>query len=222
MIAVRMLTGKPVTFIANIFPTNLRDGSVVFGSPENLLFQMLCPDFNRFYGWQGDSAPDNIHIMAKLPDGQSAAEKAAIMTLGASLGARYFTGAGTLSLDEIFNPEQLLLDCEIRDWVQRAIQGVWMGEEVVDDWLDEIREGITKGFIGLPSTLDHYRTQTWYPKWFARGAIGPWLNQGQPRLSNRLRHEVRKRISSYNFELDGERKREIERIYAAAEQTVAG
>jgi hypothetical protein len=55
------------------------------------------------------------------------------MALGAFLGARHFSCAGTLSLDEIFSPVQLLVDCEMRDWVQRAIQGVWLGEEAVDD-----------------------------------------------------------------------------------------
>ena len=62
--------------------------------------------------------------MAKVPDCQSAAEKAAIMTAGAFLGARHFCCAGTLSLDEIFSPEQLLVDCEIRDWVQRGARGL--------------------------------------------------------------------------------------------------
>src|SRR5690349_185385 len=150
--------------------------------------------------------------MAKLPDVQSAAEKAAIMALGASLGARHFSCAGTLSLDEIFSPEQMLLDCEIRDWVQRSIQGVWLGEEAVEDWLGNIREGINSGFIAQDTTLDHYLTHTWYPRWFQRGAIGPWMEKGQPRISDRLRNEVMKRIASHNFELDADRRNAIERI----------
>jgi trimethylamine:corrinoid methyltransferase-like protein len=222
MVAVRVLTGKPVTFHAGIFPFDLRAGAMVFGSPENMLFQMLCADFNRFYGWAGDGAPDNIHVMAKLPDTQSAAEKAAIMTLGAFLGVRHFSCAGTLSLDEIFSPEQLLVDCEIRDWVQHAIQGVWPGEEAVDDWLAEIQAGVQRGFMGLDSTLDHYLQHTWYPRRFQRGAIGPWLVAGQPCLSDRLRDEVRRRIAAHNFELDADRRQEIERIYRAAQVVVSG
>jgi trimethylamine:corrinoid methyltransferase-like protein len=219
MIAVKILTGKPVTFSANIFPSDLREGSMVFGSPENMLFQMLGADFNRFYGYQWNGAPDNIHVMAKVPDCQSAAEKAAIMTAGAFLGARHFSCAGTLSLDEIFSPEQLLADCETRDWVQRGLQGIWLGEEVADDWLEEIRQGIAHGFMGLDSTLDHYKAQVWYPQRFLRGAIGPWLSQDQPRLSGKLRHEVRRRIASHSFELDLARRNAIEEIYRAASGT---
>ncbi len=222
LVAVRVLTGMPTTFGIGIFPFDLRAGAMVFGSPENMLFQMLCADFNRFYGWAAEDVPDNIHAMSKLPDTQSAADKAAIMALGAFLGARHFSCAGTLSLDEIFSPEQLLLDCEIRDWVQRAIQGVWLGEETVGDWLAEIRAGVQHGFIGLDSTLDHYLDHAWYPRRFQRGAIGPWLTAGQPRLSERLRDEVRQRIAAHDYELDAERRREIERIYQVARKAVGG
>jgi trimethylamine:corrinoid methyltransferase-like protein len=193
---------------------------MVFGSPENMLFHMLCSDYSCFYGWPSRPAPGNVHVMSKLPDAQSAAEKASIMALGAFLGARHFSCAGTLSLDEIFSPEQLLLDCEIRDWAQRAIQGVWMGEEAVDDWLAEIRAGLQGGYMALDSTLDHYLRHTWYPRRFERGAIGPWLVGGQPRLSDRLRAEVRQRIVRHDFELDADRRREVERIYRAAETVV--
>ena len=219
-IAVRILTGKPVGFGVNIFPSDLREGSMVFGSPENMLYQVLSNDFNRYYGWQPGNGPDNIHVMAKLPDCQSAAEKAAIMALGASLGTRHFSCAGTLSLDEIFSAEQLLVDCEIRDWVQRSLQGVWMGEEAVVDWVSEIESGIVSGFMGLDSTLDHYREHTWYPKRFVRGAIGPWLERGQPHLSATLRAEAARRIAAHHFEPDPIRRIEIERIYLAATKAV--
>jgi trimethylamine--corrinoid protein Co-methyltransferase len=228
MVILRVVTGKAATFGVGIFPFDLRTGAMVFGSPESLLFQILCADFNRFYGWEGGRAPGNIHVMSKLPDAQSAAEKAAIMAVGAFLGARHFSCAGTLSLDEIFSPEQLLLDCEIRDWVQRAIQGIWLGEEAVDDWLAEIRTGVARGFMGLDSTLDFYRPHvstsprlTWYPRRFERGAIGSWLSAGEPRLSQRLRDEVRRRIAAHEFELDADRRREIERIYQAACKAVS-
>lgn len=219
-ICVRILTGKSVSFHVNIFPSDLREGSMVFGSPESMLFQMLCDDLSRFYGHDPGDAPGNYHVMAKLPDCQSAGEKAAILSLGAFLGARWFSCAGTLSLDEIFSPEQLLVDVELRNWAERALQGVWLGEEAVEDWLGEVQAGIRRGFIALDSTLDHYKTHTWHPKRFERGAIGGWQSKGQPRFSEKIRAEVRQRIARHNFELDPPRRAEIERIYAAAQAAV--
>jgi trimethylamine:corrinoid methyltransferase-like protein len=220
MIAVKTLTGKPVTCGVQIFPGDLREGSMVFGSPENMRFQMLSDDFSTFYGRPWGSAPGNFHVMAKMPDVQSAAEKAAIMMFGASLGARHFSCAGTLSLDEIFSGEQLLLDCEIRDWVQTAVRGIDLGENECTEWLEEIRRGVERNFMELDSTLDNHQKHIWYPRRFTRKAIGPWLEEGQPKLSDRLRAEAKRRIARHQFELDADKKRELERIYTAAEKAI--
>jgi trimethylamine:corrinoid methyltransferase-like protein len=163
--------------------------------------------------------------MPKVADAQAAAEKAAIMSAGAFLGARHFGSAGTLSLDEIFSPVQLLVDWEIRDWVQRAVRGLDIAaSDDQDAWLDEIRAGLQRGFMGLDSTLADYmlsketldRGLTWYPRFFLRNAIGAWDVAGRPELNDRLRDEVRARIARHDYELDADRRREVERIYRAA------
>jgi trimethylamine:corrinoid methyltransferase-like protein len=220
MITVHILTQRPVSFSVGIFPFDLRAGAMIFGSPENMLFQMLCADLNRYYGYRWHPAPNNIHVMSKLPDSQAAAEKAAIMAAGTLMGAHHFSCAGTLSLDEIFSPEQLLIDCEIRDWAQRAGSGIWLGEEAVDDWLSEIEQGVKQGFMQLDSTLDTYMRHVWYPRRFERGAIGRWLTAGRPRLRDRLHAEIRGRIADHDFELDADRRRELQRIYSSAQSAV--
>jgi trimethylamine:corrinoid methyltransferase-like protein len=229
MLCMEALTDRPVGFHVNIFPFDLRAGAQVFGSPENLLFQMLTMDLNRFYGHRSDGAPGNIHVMPKVADAQAAAEKAAIMSTGAFLGARHFGSAGTLSLDEIFSPVQLLVDCEIRDWVQRAVRGLDLAaSEDEAAWIEEIRAGLQRGFMGLDSTLADYmlsketldRGLTWYPRFFLRNAIGAWDKAGRPELNDRLRDEVRARIARHDFELDADRRRDVERIYRAATEAV--
>jgi trimethylamine:corrinoid methyltransferase-like protein len=218
-IAVQILSGKPTSFTLDIFPADLRAGSMVFGSPENMLYQMLAADLKAYYHLgKAGAGPGNIHVMAKLPGSQAAAEKMAIMMLGAALGVRDFGSAGTLSLDEVFSPEQLLVDCEMRDQVQRAVQGVWLGEETAEDWLEEMRRGVERGFLRSDSTLDHYRTATWYPQRFERKSVGAWMREGQVGLGEKLRGEVRRRISGHAYELEAGKRQEIERIYAAAER----
>ena len=46
------------------------------------------------------------------------------------------------------------------------------------------------------------------------------MSRGQPHLSDEIRAEVRRRIASHDYELDGERRREIERICQAARAVV--
>jgi len=218
MIVVQVITGKPTSFHVPLFPFDLRAGAMVLGSPEAMLYSMLSAEMNHFYGYPWNPAPGSIMVMAKRPDEQAAAEKTANLIIGALLGARSFYWAGTLSLDEIFSPIQLLVDCEIRDWAQQATRGIWLGEEAVEDWISEIKTGLKRGFMGLDSTLDYHNLYTWYPRFFERGAIGGWFSRGQPYLENRLRAEVKKRIASHNFELDSTQRKEIDRIYSNARQ----
>jgi trimethylamine:corrinoid methyltransferase-like protein len=96
-----------------------------------------------------------------------------------------------------------------------------MGEEAVDDWLAEIQNGLERGFMMADSTLDHYKQHVWYPQRFERRAIGPWLAEGQPRFSERLKDEIRQRTANHDFELDADRRQEIERIYQAARAAVS-
>jgi trimethylamine:corrinoid methyltransferase-like protein len=114
----------------------------------------------------------------------------------------------------------MLIDCEIRDWVQRAIRGVWLGKEPEGDWLAEMKAGVENGFMALDSTLDNYRRDMWFPRLFERRPVGPWLTAGQPQFSNRLKAEIRRRIATHNFELDSVRRWEIGKIYASAEKVV--
>ncbi len=169
LVTLRLLTGKPVTFHVDIFPFDLRRRQPGL----RLAGESALPDalrrFQPLLRLARGPGTGNTHVMSKTPDSQAAADKAAIMAWGASLGQRHFGAAGTLSLDEIFSAEQLLVDIEIRDWLQAAIQGPWLGEEVVDDWLAEIRAA-SRTFVGLDSTLDHYRPRPGIP---AGSSAGP-------------------------------------------------
>ena len=220
LVAMRALTGKPVTFRVSIWPFDLRVGAMVLGSPEHMLYLMLRGDVNTYYGQPWSPATGSIFVTAKRPDAQAAAERASTLAVGAILGARSFGGAGSLGLDEIFSPEQLLIDCDIRDWAQRGTQGIWLGEEAVDDWMEVIRAGVKRGFMGLDSTLDNYRQQVWYPRRFQRDAASAWMSRGQPHLSDEIRDEIRRRIASHEYELDSERRRQIQRICQSAQAMV--
>lgn len=233
LVTLRVVSKLPVSFRPFATPFDLRSLAMVYGSPENLLFHLAAADLNRFYdhqpsgaiciyegSWPQGVGRGNIHDMAKLPGPQSAAEKAAIMAVSAMLGARFFHHAGVLSLDEIFSPEQLLLDVEIRDWVQRLVAGL---DTTIpgDGLLEEIEEGMRHGFMGTDSTLDNYRRLYWYPRLFERDFLGHWEQAGSKRWRERVREEIERRLAGHSYELDAVRRRELERIVAAARAYVA-
>ena len=75
--------------------------------------------------------------------------------------------------------------------------------------------------MGLDSTLEDYKAQTWYPRRFERVARSVSGCEGTPPLEDRLRDEARQRIARHEYELDADRRHDIERIYAAAEHAVS-
>jgi trimethylamine:corrinoid methyltransferase-like protein len=220
MVALRALTDKPVTFRVAIWPFDLRAGSLVFGAPETFLFQLLLNDLNRFYGHSEPGTFGNALGMAPYPGPQAAAERATILMAGAGLGWRRFLGAGTLGLDEVFSAAQLLIDVEIRNWVERALRGASLGEQAVSDWVAEIRAGVEDGFMTLDSTLDGYLDHVWYPRYFRRAPSGSWLAQEQPDVLPELRADARRRIAAHDYEPPPDQRRAIERILCSARRAV--
>ncbi len=213
------ITGLPVNFGVGLFAFDLRFGTMVFGSPEAYLLGQLGPEINEFYHsgrrrGRGQAAA-GIHSRANFPGAQPAAEKAALMTAGALIGQRHFDGAGILSVDEVFSAEQLLLDCEAKDMVERIVRGLDMTEAGYD-WVEEVRRGTESTFIGLDSTLDHYRETYWHPSLYDRGFLATQSCDGRLKLAQRARGMVQDYVSRHEFELDTPRRREMEHIWEIA------
>jgi len=215
-IILKEITDLEIGWEVQMFPFDLRRTSIVFGSPENFLLQLATAEVNAFlHGTRWTPAAANIHTMAKVPGPQAAAEKASLMTTGALLGARHFVHAGTLSLDEVFSPEQLVIDCEIRDHVAHLVGGL-DGDCDPDGCAADVAEGIERGFMGLDSTVAGYRSACWYPRLFERGLLGSWREAGSPDIRPAARERVRAALARHDFALPADVQREIDRIYARA------
>jgi len=227
-ITLAVVTGLTTDFGIGLHAFDLRHGTMVFGSPETYLFGQLNTEINEFYdsGRRPERrhrghATAGIHVRANFPGPQSAAEKATVMTAGALIGARWFNGAGILSVDEVFSAEQLLIDCEIRDGVERLIGGLNMGQGGYD-WVAEVRAGVERGFIATDSTLDHFRETYWHPRLFDRGFLAAQGYDGRLKLAERAREMVRQYVARYDFELEASKRREVDRIWRKAQRELGG
>jgi trimethylamine:corrinoid methyltransferase-like protein len=126
------------------FALDLRYGTTVFGSPKACLLGHLSAEIESFYGpWRAygiGHASAGIRVQANSPGAQDSAEEASLMAAGALMEARSSSGAVILSLDEVFSAEQLPLDLEIRDSVQRPIAGLDLDDAGID-WPAEVERG---------------------------------------------------------------------------------
>ena len=224
-VTLRVVTGLPVDFGLSLFALDLRSSSMVFGSPEAYLLGQLNAEICDFYTpWQHHErgqAAAAIHVRANFPGAQAAAEKAGLMTAGALIGARWFDGAGILAVDEVFSAEQLLVDCEIKDQVQRLVQGLDL-QDGGYDWVEEVRQGVQETFMALESTVDHYRHVYWHPRLFERSFLQfDAAESERMKLAQRARALASEYISRHEYALDATRRGALERIWQRATRELA-
>jgi trimethylamine--corrinoid protein Co-methyltransferase len=215
---LRAITGLPVSWSVAAMAFDLRAMAMSFGGPEDVLFRWACEEFGAFCHGRDPGRPQGMaRTQAKLPGPQASAEKMAGLLSGALVGSRDFGGAGTLSLDEVFSPEQLIVDCELRDYVERLVAGI-DGDCDPAAAFAEAASGLDGGFLRLDSTLDHYREVYWLPRLFERRSLAGWLGDGAVDMRDRAKAIARERIRKHDYQLAPDLAREVDAVYARAER----
>ncbi len=195
-------------------PFDFQYSFIVFGSPEWCLYRALVIQTNEFLTGQ-PARYGMFRSVAKKPDSQAACERTASVLWQALLGARVFGGVGQLSVDEVFSPQQAVLDREILAYVKRTVEGLDLSAEV--DPLTLIEEGVREGnFVGVPDTVSRFRKFYWFPEIFRHWNLGRWQAEGQPSILDEAWAQARQEIASSTFQLKESQRAEIERIYQKA------
>jgi trimethylamine:corrinoid methyltransferase-like protein len=200
---------------------DMRGMSLALGAPEQRLFMWASEELNAFCRGREPGIPwgwGSMYTEAKTPGVQAAAEKMAGAMVYALLGARDLDGGGELK--NIFSPEQLVIDCEIRDYVARLTAGV-NGDCDPETCFAEIAAGIGHGFMGVDSTLDSYRDVYWFPRLFERRPVAAWIEAKGPDLRARAKSIAREFIAKYDYALADDISKEVNRIYADATKHLA-
>lgn len=212
-ILLREVVQLPVRWGIRLCPMDLRTLCMSLGSPEDLLLHILNSQVNAFlHGTRWHPAVDGLHSNAKLPGAQACAEKASAMILGALLGQRGFGGAGTLSLDEVFSPEQLVYDLEIKAHVERLVRGMH-GDCDLDRCLRDVAAGIQRGgFVGLETTVNAYPDQYWHPELFERDFLSSWHGRGAQTIRDRARAMVRTLVGRHDYHLEPDCQKALDQI----------
>ncbi len=207
-----LMPGVEVDFSIGAHGTDFRTGGMVYGSPGALLVEAGLFHLRGWLlgGWGGRRF---MRTQAKLPGMQSAADKAAGGMLGALLGCHSFSGAGYLSLDEVWSPEQMLLDVEVRDFVAQAAGDFSRDEDAFD--VSVIEECAPKNeYMSSEETLKRFREFAWAGRLFRYDMLGSWEADGRPLERARLTEIVRELVSrELPPPLDDDRARKVMDIY---------
>ena len=220
---LRAITGLPVGWGVGVMAFDLRGMAMSFGGPEHQLFRWASEEVNAFFHGRPARPVDEwsaLTTQAKLPGPQAAAEKMAGAVTAALLGAADLEGGGTLSLDEVFSAEQLVFDCEVRDYVERLVAGI-DGDCDPEAAVAEVADGLRGGFMTLDSTLSTYRTVYWLPRLSERRSLAAWMGAGCPDERRRAKERARELVDRHEYALPAALSEELERIYQRAARELA-
>jgi len=209
-----------VTWSSGFNPTDFSTGSMVLGAPEYVLLLVLRDQANSYMHRElcQPKFQGGIWSMAKLPGAQACAQKSSMMTLAALFDQRRFSFAGALSLDEVYSPEQLLYDLEIKDHVSRLVRGFDDPREP-DRCLSDLEQAVKEGgFIGLETTARLFRSVYWAPSLFERSPLGNWRTLGSPSLRERAATLLKQALLRHDYRLAPEPQSQIDTILHRARQ----
>ncbi|MGN0762282.1 MAG: trimethylamine methyltransferase family protein, partial [Aristaeellaceae bacterium] len=224
-VVMERLTGLPCDFLVQLHPFDFWAVNFVYGTPETQLLSEAAVDFNAaLKGVPVSIRRANIHVMAKLPGVQAAAEKSAMITAGVRNGAVRFSGLGTLSLDEIYSPLQLVLDMEMLEQAGRLRDG-WPCEEPRDaeEMLERIREGMDAGYMSSDLTLDCLADCVWHSRLFTRYTLAEYQRRDEKEALEKAADLVaRHEDCGPLYRPTRDMLREMKRICAAAWKQATG
>lgn len=168
--------GTPVLYSAVPTTVDIRSMDFLFGSVEMGMMNGAAAQLARYY---------NLPIYAtagvtdsKIPDVQAGYEKASTAMLAALAGANYIhDAAGLLEGAMTAGYAQYVIDDEIIGMVMRAVRGIEVNKEsLAVDVINKVGPG--GNYLAEMQTLQHMRTEFYFPKISSRKNYQRWVEEG--------------------------------------------
>lgn len=198
---------------------DFRYASFVYGSPEDIIGTLFQIQLNKRYGIP--VVAKSLLTSSNSIDIQLGAELMAHTMTAALAGARIFTGAGLLAIDEVYSAEKLVIDYEVVQYVKNGVEGFRFSDKYLST--DIIKEvGIGGEFVSHDSTLKDYRDAVWEPNVFEHIMLRKWRQLGEPDIRNKCRKIAKERIKRHSYSLPKDISKELNKIYNKAREEFGG
>jgi trimethylamine--corrinoid protein Co-methyltransferase len=201
-----------------VHPFDMKYSTFVYGSAEDTRGTIDKLAIHKALGLP--LVAKSLLTGAKEVDAQSAHEVGVYTTMAALAGCRTFRCAGLLSSAELYSAEKLVVDYEIVQYIRRTLEPEEFSDEtLLADEIAAIQPG--QSFLEHPSTFKFYKSHYWDPTLFTHSNLGQWQEMGSKSLYRYANERARKLLKEHTYEIEPEKKRELDRIFAVAEQDEA-
>ena len=207
--------GLPVCYGGICHAFDMRTTQMIFGGPEQAIFGTGMTQMGKHYG-----LPVYINVGltdSKRPDAQAGLECGIYLAYGAAAGADIFGHMGICGVDQASSLDMLVLQDEVISFVESANRELDCSTEALArDLVNLVGSGGT--FIDKQHTVDHMRTELWFPQILDRSFYAAWRDGGAKNLEDRCRQRKLKIQSREPPEpLPDDIDREFTRIVRSAE-----
>jgi trimethylamine---corrinoid protein Co-methyltransferase len=167
---------------------DMRTGCFQYGRPEQTLLNLAGAAVARRLG-AGHGGHGGLSD-AREPGYEAAAQKVASAAYLAQATGHGSIACGLLAVDEVFSPEQLVLDAEALSWLQRLSEGVDVDAEALA--VEAIAAAGWGGdFLSSDHTARHFARSLWQPSVFSTESFARWSAGGSRGQREAVRDRVR-------------------------------
>lgn len=207
---VHKLTGLRCCLRPNVDPFDFSGLKFAFGTPQKYILERISEDFTaQLLNLSPNNHSVNIHTNRHFSDQEAAAEKMMLMTAGVLHGATKFYCIGSLALDELFSPVELLIDCTRIQRLEGLVRDIPLLS--VACAAENINDALEDGFMADDFTMSNYRQYLDYDI--------P-LHTAEERDYDRAVLEAARKLDKMDpvYRLDSIRYEELEKIYRYAKE----
>ena len=209
--------GAPVFYCFVCAPLDMKSGNFATGSPEYGVLSVAGAEMAKYYSLP--SMMGGMGTSAKEPGVQVGYEKAITSMPVAFSGCDLFTGCGGLHDASYMSMEQLLIDSQIWEDIERS----WVGTEVNDEEIAiEVIEKVgPKGqFLAHPHTFNNFR-KLHTSRFSDRTSYATWEAGGRKDTISLVKSEVQRILANHKtIPLSEDAKRMLVQIEERAARTI--
>jgi len=185
IIAQILREGAPVVYCNAHTIFSMKKGNPVIATPETMLLRIAGAQMARFYGIPSHSI--GFDTDSHAVDQQGAWEKALTAMVCVQAGIDMIVNLGMFSTGLTVSYAQLLLDNEVFGLLRRYQSGIAVSpDHCAVDLIQKI--GTWGAYLAEDHTLNHFRSENWYPEITCRILFEPWEKEGS-RDAARVAHE---------------------------------
>jgi trimethylamine--corrinoid protein Co-methyltransferase len=201
---------------------DMRSGTLMLGAPEGEILDLMKRDILYWYGIEWNSKP--VQTSASLPGPQAQLERTTGILMGLLAGCDSFHGVGTLGIDEVWSPGQLLLDLDSIGHGVRVTRGPESVSDLELDHLPDVIDDSVRSalpFMAHETTALNFRQQYHLPELLQRLDRAQWAAAGKPDAFIAANERAKQLIQQHDYEPPAGLMKELRVVYERGKELLS-